>query len=238
MPSSIVDIIIVLFLLMSTIAGFKRGIIKSATMFIGMIVVIVLSYALKNPVSKFMYTYLPFFKLGGVFEGVTVINILIYEAIAFFVVFSLLTVVLNIIIKMTGIVETFLKFTIILGIPSKILGAIFGLLEGMIYVFVCLYFLSQITFTSEYITDSKIGSKILENTPLLSGIIETSTSSFEEIYDLKDKYAKTEDKEKYNEEALDILLKHSVITPESAKELLKKDKLKIDNAEEIIKKYE
>lgn len=237
MPNSIVDIIIVLFLLMGAIVGFKRGIIKSATMCIGMIVVIVLSYALKNPVSKLMYTYLPFFKIGGIWEGVSVINILIYEAIAFLIVFSLLSVLLKILVKMTGIVETFLKFTVILGIPSKILGAIFGLIEQFIFIFVVLYFLSQVTFTSEYIRNSKIGSGILNNTPFLSDIIKSSTKSFEEIYELKDKYVKNENKEEYNTEALEILLKYSVITPESAEELVKNGKLEIQNADQLIKKY-
>ena len=42
--TSIVDSIIILFLLMGAIAGFKRGVIKSATMFVGAIVVLILSF--------------------------------------------------------------------------------------------------------------------------------------------------------------------------------------------------
>lgn len=238
MPSSIVDIIIVLFLLLGAIIGFKRGVIKSATMFIGSIVVVILAYALKNPVSKLMYTYLPFFHLNGAFEGVTVINILIYEAIAFLIVFSILMALLRILIKMTGIIETFLKFTIILGIPSKILGAIFGLLEEFLYIFVILYFLSHLTFTASYIEESKLGSSILYHTPVLSNVIETSMKSFEEIYGLKEKYNNTTNKDAYNKEAFEILLKYSVITPESAKKLIELKKIDIDNADELIKRYE
>ncbi len=237
MPANLVDIIIILFLLMGMVIGMKRGVIKSATMFIGIIVVIILSYALKNPVSKFMYTYLPFFDFHGAFEGVTVMNIVIYEGLAFLIVFMILTALLNVLIKVTGIVETFLKFTVILGIPSKILGAIFGLLEEFIYVFVFLYFLSHITFTANYIEESKIGSKILNDTPVLSNIIETSCASFEEIYSLKEKYQNSTNKEEYNKEAFSILLKYSVITPDGAQKLLEKNKLQIKDAESIIEKY-
>ena len=87
MSFTIIDIIILLFLLMGALIGFKRGIIQSATIFLGIIFVIILSYYLKNPLSKLMYTYLPFFEFSGALKGVTVLNILIYEAIAFLVVF-------------------------------------------------------------------------------------------------------------------------------------------------------
>lgn len=235
---SIVDSIIILFLLMGAIIGFKRGVIQSATMFIGIIIVVILSYYLKNPLSKFMYTYLPFFEFKGLLQGVTVLNILVYEALAFLIIFFILTAILQIAIKATGILEKILKFTIILGIPSKILGAIFGLLEQFIYVFVFLFFLSRLSFTTEYINESFLANKILDKTPVISNIVESSCASFEEIYSLKEKYQNTTNKNEYNKEALDILLKHSIITPDSARRLMEKDKLKIDDAENIIKKYE
>lgn len=237
MSLTIVDAIIILFLLMGAIIGFKRGVIQSATMFIGIIIVIILAYYLKNPLSKCMYTYLPFFKFSGALEGVTVLNILIYEAIAFLIVFLVLNIILQIAIKATGILEKILKFTIILGIPSKILGAIFGILEQFIYIFVFLFLLSRLSFTAEYINESHLGTIILDRTPVISSIVESSYKSFEEIYSLKDKYKNTEDKNEYNKEALDILLKHQIITPDSAKKLIENDKLKIDDAKYIIEKY-
>lgn len=235
---TIVDAIIILFLLMGAAIGFKRGVIKSATMFIGMIIVIIISYYLKNPLSKLMYTFLPFFEFSGSLQGVTVLNILIYEALAFIIVFLILTALLNILIKVTGIIEKILKFTIILGIPSKILGAIFGLLEEFIYIFVFLFLLSRVSFTAEYINQSKLANIILDKTPIISNIVEDSCESFEEIYSLKEKYKNQGDTNEYNKEALDILLKYDIITPESARRLIEKDKIKIDGVDSIIKKYE
>ena len=109
---NIIDVVIVLFLAMGLIVGFKRGIFKSAVMFLGTILVFVLAFYLKNPLSELMYTYLPFFPLGGTFAGVQVFNILLYEALAFFLVYIILMAVLHIIIKITGIFEKILKFTI------------------------------------------------------------------------------------------------------------------------------
>lgn len=238
MSFTIVDAIIILFLLMGAIVGFKRGVIQSATMFVGIIIVIILSYYLKNPLSKLMYTYLPFFKFSGALQGVTVLNILIYEAIAFLIVFLILTALLNVLIKATGIVEKILKFTIILGIPSKILGAIFGILEQFIYLFVFLFLFSRLSFTAEYINESFLGTKILDSTPILSGVIESSYQSFEEIYSLKDKYANSTNKEEYNKEALDILLKYAIISPDGAKKLVENGKIDTEGIDAIISKYE
>ena len=182
----IVDAIIILCLLCGAALGFKRGVIQSATMFVGIIIVIILSYYLKNPLSKFMYTVFPFFEFSGALQGVTVLNILIYEAIAFLIIFILLNVILQVAIKATGLLEKILKFTIVLGIPSKILGAIFGLLEQFIYVFVFLFLLSRISFTAPYVMESKLANGILDKTPVISGVVESSYQSFEEIYSFKE----------------------------------------------------
>lgn len=237
MSFTIVDAIIILFLLIGAFIGFKRGIIQSATIFLGIIFVIILAYYLKNPLSKLMYTYLPFFEFSGALKGVTVLNILIYEAIAFLVVFFVLDAILQIAIKATGILEKILKFTIVLGIPSKIAGAIFGLLEQFIYVFVFLFLLSRLSFTASYINESSLGPKILNNTPIISNILESSYQAFDEIYSLKEKYENRNDEDSYNREALDILLKYDIITIESAEDLIENEKLKIPDVDSILNKY-
>ena len=58
---TVVDVSIILILLMGAVVGFKRGIFKSAVMFIGAIVVIVLAYSLKNPVANLLYSFMSFF---------------------------------------------------------------------------------------------------------------------------------------------------------------------------------
>ena len=152
--SAMIDIILVLILFAGAIVGFKRGVIKSAVTFIGAIVVIVLAFSLKNPISKLLYSFLPFFNFAGDFEGLTTLNIIIYEAIAFVLVYVILMAILQILIKITGVFEHILNFTIILGIPSKLLGAVFGFFEAYLFVFVALFLLNQLPATNAFVTES------------------------------------------------------------------------------------
>ena len=231
-----IDIIIVLILLMGAVVGFKRGVIKSAVTFIGAIVVIILAFYLKNPVSKLMYTYLPFFNFAGDFEGLTVLNIVIYEALAFVIVYVILMSILQILISVTGVIEKVLNFTIVLGIPSKLLGALFGFFETYLFVFVALFLISQIPVTNAYIKDSFVADKIANSSPILSGISENYYKAFEEIISIKDQ--NIHDKNEYNRQSLDILLKYDIVDVDSARDLIESGKMPIENAEGILDKYE
>ncbi len=233
----LVDVIIILFLLMGMIVGFKRGVFKSAVMFIGTILVLIIAFYLKNPLSKLMYTYLPFFNLGGIFGGIKIFNIFLYEAIAFLIAYLILMSLLHVIIKITGLFELVLKFTIVLGVPSKLLGAIFGLFETYIFVFLILFVGSRLSFLAPMINESSISSFIMMKSPIISNITNDYYVAFEEIYSLKDKYLENNNEEEYNKEALDILLKYELITVDSADELVKKGKLDFNGANEVIDKY-
>ena len=227
------DVIIILFLLMGMIVGFKRGVFKSAVMFIGAILVLILAFYLKNPVSKLMYTYLPFF---NIWNGLKVFNIVLYEALAFLLVYIILLSILHIIIKVTGIFEKILKFTIVLGIPSKLLGALFGLFESYVFIFLILFVGGRLSFLAPLIDESKLADIIMTKSPVISNITNDYYESFEEIYSLKDKYENS-NKDEYNKEALDILLKYNLITPESANNLVEQGKLDFNGAKEIIESY-
>lgn len=229
---NIIDAVIVLLLLMGAVIGFKKGVIKSVVSLVGTIVVLVLSFTLKNPLSVILYTYFPFFPVG-----IEVINILIYESIAFLILFCLLSTVLRIVIKISGIIETLLKFTIILGIPSKILGAIFGFLEMYVFTFAVLFVLAQFNVNNSWITDSKVADFILGKTPVISHVMEDTYSGIKEVIALNKNYQTSQDKDKLNQDGLDILLKHNVLSVENANKLLEKGKLKITVAKSIVEKY-
>lgn len=236
MPT-IVDACIILILGIGAIVGFKRGVIQSAAQFLGTLAVIIIAYYLKNPVSEFFYTYLPFFNFSGALEGVTVLNIIIYEAIAYIVIILLLWAILRVIIVITGLLELILKMTVVLSIPSKLLGIIFGLAEAYIVLFVILFCANQIFMANNQKIDSKYASVILNNTPLLSEKVSNAYNSVDEVVSMASKYQDTEDKNEYNKEALDILLKNKFITVDAATKLIEKEKLEITGAEEILNKY-
>lgn len=230
---NVIDAVIFLFLLMGIVIGFKKGVIKSVVSFVGTILVLVLSFTLKNPLSVFLYTYFPFFNVG-----IAAINILIYEGVAFLIIFALLSTILRIVIKISGIIETLLKFTIVLGIPSKILGAIFGFFEMYLFIFAVLFVLAQFNVNSSLITDSKMADFILTHTPFVSNVMEDTYSGVKEVVTLNKNYQNSQDKEQLNRDGLDILLKYNVLSVENANKLLEKGKLKIKDADSIVKKYE
>ena len=236
MPT-IVDACIILILGIGAIVGFKRGVIQSAAQFLGTLAVIIIAYYLKNPISEFFYTYLPFFNFSGALEGVTVLNIIIYEAIAYIVIILLLWAILRVIIVITGLLELILKMTVVLSIPSKLLGIIFGLAEAYIVLFVILFCANQIFMANNQKIDSKYASVILNNTPLLSEKVSNAYNSVDEVVSMASKYQDAEDKNEYNKEALDILLKNKFITVDAATKLIEKEKLEITGAEEILNKY-
>ena len=234
---NIVDVIVILLVLFGAVLGFKRGLTKELATFLGFILVIAFSFLLKNPLSVFFYEHLPFFSFGGIFKGVSILNILLYEMIAFLVLLILFTVILKIVLIITGIFEKLLSITIILGIPSKILGMIVGMIEYFVYAFVFLFVFSLPLFDIDEIANSKCREQILYHTPILTDLSKETIQVFEEFRDLKDKYKDDTDVNAFNLEALDVVLKYKVISIDNATKLVESNKLKMENVESVLNKY-
>jgi uncharacterized membrane protein required for colicin V production len=233
----IIDIIILVILGLGAIAGFKRGFFRQTVSSVGAILVIVFAFMLKNPVSIFMYEKLPFFNFDGVFAGVSSLNILLYEIIAFVVVASILFVILKVILGLTNIIEKILDFTILLDLPFKFLGAFMGIVEAYILIFMGLYVLTLPVFNWNFVNESKWKNRMLENTPVLSKLADDTVVVFNEIYALKDEFIGTTDSDKLNREVLDVLLKHKIVTVESVEKLYDTNKLQVEGLSSILNKY-
>lgn len=235
---NIVDAIIILIILACGVAGFKRGVFKQLVTTVGFIIVVVLAFYLKNPVAEFLSLYLPFFKFGGSFANVTSLNIILYQLLAFILVVLLLEVVLNILIKITGVIEKILKFTIILGIPSKILGFIVGLIEGFVIVFLVLFFLKQPAFNLDIIKDSKLTDPILKSTPVLSPIAKKFTDTVNDLYELGNDYAEMKlDANTLNLKSIDTMLEHKIISVSYVEKLIDNKKIDIVGIDSVLNKY-
>ncbi len=225
---NVVDIIIIIFLVLGAIAGFKAGVIKKTADFLGMFVIVILSFYLKNYLSVFMYENLPFFNFGGFIKGVDVINILLYEVLAFVIVFIALLFILKVVLMVTGLIEKLLKATVILSIPSKILGIVVGAIEMYVYIFLILVVASLPIFKIPYLRESKVANFMLDNTLILSSISEEMTGTYGEVYKIiTEKDNKTD--EQLNEEVLQLLIEKEVITKDSARKLVDKNKVHINN---------
>lgn len=232
----IIDIFIILIILSFGATGLKNGFFKQTVLTIGTILVFVLSYKFKDYIANFLSYHLPFFNFAGPFEGLTTINIILYQMVSFILVFLLLTSVLVVLLKVTGVFEKILKFTIVLGIPSKILGFIVGLIEGYVVVFIALFFLSQPAVNIDIINDSKLKPVILNSSPVLSNVVKNTNETVKELYVLVKDYAVTENKDSFNKNSIDIMLKNKVITVEYVEELIERDKLDI-SINSVLDKY-
>ena len=236
---SLVDILIIIFIIVGGSVGFKNGFTKSVVKFLGFLIVLILSFLLKNPISLLLMNVGPFIPFGGMIKGVTVLNVLLYEVISFSIIFSILMIVLKILTKTTSIFEKILSYTIVLGIPSKILGLIFGILENYVIVFFVMYFLAMPNFSEvSVVNDSALKDPILRGTPILSRIGDNSIKVIDEFKDLSKKYKKSKDVDEFNLETLDLFLKYDVTRVDTIKSLKDSGKLKIDGIDEVLEKYE
>ncbi len=225
---NVVDVIIIALLILGGVAGFKAGVIKKLTDFIGMFVVIILAFYLKNYISVIMYENLPFFNFFGLINGIDALNILLYEVIAFLVIFIALLFVLKVVLMLTGLVEKILKATVILSIPSKLLGIVVGVIEMYVYLFLILVIVSLPIFDSSFLKDSKMNNFILNNTPVLSGVSEEIIDIYGDVYNIIDN-RKNKTNEQLNEEILKVLIDKKVVTKESAKKLVDRNKIHIND---------
>lgn len=232
-----IDIVIVLFLLLGMIIGWKRGFTKQLISSLGFILIVVLSFLLKNPISIFFYEHFPFFKFTGILKGVTVLNIALYEFLAFGVVFSLLLVVYRILLFTTSIFEKALKLTIILGIPSKILGAVLGFIQFFIFAFVILYLLSFPVFSNKVFNQSKFKDSILTKTPFLAQPVKNSMNVIHDFESLKEKYETVDNPKEFNRETLDLFLQYKIVTVDSIDYLIDHQKIDINKQDSILEKY-
>ena len=212
----ILDILIIIFLLFGALIGFKNGFTKSLVSMLGSLVVFILAFILKNPVANLLMTIFPFFD----FDGLTALNVVMYQMIAF----SLLVLVLGIIVKIllyaTSVFEKILNATIILGLASKILGAFVGFIRNYIIVFIVMYIMSfPVLNNIDFIKDSKLKPFILDHTLILSKVAEKTTDFTKEVSELAND-------DNTNAEVIKILVKYNLINEENVNKLIEKGKIK------------
>ena len=228
MNLNIVDVIIILIIGLGALVGFKEGAIKRTTSIVGLVLVVILSFILKNYLSVFFYENLPFFDLWGVFKGIQVLNIVFYEMVAFLIIASILTIVYRVILGITGIIERILKATIILSIPSKILGFFIGIFEYYIWVYLFLFILTLPVFNIKEIYESKTAMFIITETPVLSKYTGKTLDIYNDLYNIIDN-RKNKTDEQLNEEAMKLMLEYDIITAESAHKLVDRNKVIVNN---------
>ena len=236
---NVFDIGIILLLVMFIIVGFKNGAIRELFALVGIIVVFVLSYSLKGILGNTLCIVLPFFKITGIVEGLSVMNILLYQAIAFMIVFAILLTLYEILLKVSKFIQKIVNLTIILILPSKILGGIIAFVKGWIVLFAVFLCLMIPLKNTELFTSSTMVNKIIYNTPVLSSHSSNFINSVEEIYNLGKQLSNKEiSKNEANLKTLDLMLKHKIVDKSTVEQLVKLHKLDdVSNIESVLNKY-
>lgn len=235
------DIVIILLILMFAVVGWKQGLIKEAVQLVGMIAILVISFMFKDELGNIFCKWLPFFDFtGSSVEGLTALNILIYQLLAFLAIFMVLYGVYSLVLKLSGIFQKIIDWTLILALPSKLGGLIIGFIEGYILVFIVLLLIMALplNFTSHF-RNSDIVNKMVYETPILSLAAKDVTNSLSEVYDLADQVInKKLDTNEANLKMIDTMLKYDLVTPKTVEQLVVLDKLKgISGIDAVVNNY-
>ena len=236
---NIIDVIVIIIIGLCGAYGFKNGFVKQAVAIVGFILVFLISYLLKEPLAEWLSLNFPFFKFLGPFRGATILNVIIYQLFAFFIVFSILMVIYAVVVKISNLVEKLLKVTFILAIPSKIGGLVLGLIEGLFLSLIVIVFLSLPVLNFGLVRDSLIRNYLYNVSPIVGNMTGNMNDAIDEVMELKEEFDNKADRDTFNIKCFEVLLKHKLIGTSYSEKLVYSGKLDIDKdlALEIINKY-
>lgn len=229
--SLIIALVIVVFLVLEVVNGYKKGFLESSVRLVGFILVIIGSFLLKNPLSVYLYTNFPFFKFSGIFKGLYALNIIAYEIIAFILLFVVLYILFKVICEITKLVDKLLSLIFFIGIPNKILGAILGFVQGIVTLYFVIAVFKIGTNLFGYEMKPSLADYIVE-VPILKQTFGSTLDSLDKVTNLAKNYEFTKDKDEANEEVLDILLEYDIISKENLDKLIDSGKISVNDSEE------
>lgn len=232
---NIIDIIIILLLCLSCVSGFKRGFLREVIMLAGTIIIYIVSFNLKDNIGIILCKIFPFFKLNGL----VTLNILIYQLIAFVSIAGILFCIFGFILKLTGILQKLVDLTIILKLPSKLLGAVSGLIEGYVVIFALLIIFSIPFKDNSLFINSNLNKKILTSSPILSKSLNNLDDVIIDTYDITNKINnKKSNVNSINLELTKMYLNYNVISKENLNDLIKSNKLKdVKGIQQLVDSY-
>lgn len=225
---NLVDVIIILVIGLGAVLGFKRGVFKQAVESLGGLAALILSLIFMRPLAMFLIDIGPTFNFRGMLSGISSINVLAYNFIAFLILIIIFSILLRILLIVADAIERVLKATILLAIPSKILGAILGMFEHYLLVFILLFILTLPIFNFRIINEAGLTSRILGGTPIVSSVASATIDTFNDVYDMSEELSNDSNRIKLDEKVLKIMISNNLISQEKAEELYEKGKIKVE----------
>ena len=238
--SIVVDIAIVAMILMFAVVGMKNGFLKQIISLAGIVIVFIVSFIFKEQVGNFLCKFLPFFTFKSTqAEGLVALNILIYQLVGFFIIFSILMGIYSLILRITGIIQKVINKTIIFLLPSKIGGLIVGAFEGYILTFIVLMVLTIPLKNVAMFKESHVLNLMINKTPIVSKYTKDLATIIDDTYILVD--GVSDKKTAINEanlKMIDGMLKYKIVSKKTIEQLVVLDKLNtVENIDRVIDKY-
>lgn len=230
--SLIISLIVILVFVSDVINGYKKGFLGTAIKLFKSVVALLFAYLFKGKLATYLSIHLPFFNLQGLFKGLDIVNVLIYELIAFVAIFAIVSLILKIIIDLFNIEERLFSLIVQLGIPNNLIGAIFGGLKSIIIIYFALSIFFVVSNFMKIDTGNSLGDYVV-NMPILKNSFGGTLDSFDQISELAVEYENTQDKGVLNHDAIGILLENGIISEEQLNALIDAGKVEysMDNIE-------
>ena len=221
------DILIYVSIIFFAIVGFNNGFFKSIINIIGFIVSLFVTHILRATVAELLIVNLPFLDVGSFLKTAPALNILLYQLLAFILLFVIAELVYNLLISILGLSDLALRLGVKTGIVSKILGIFSGVIEGVLIIFLCVFILSQPFIKLNISDNSTVAKDILKRIPFVSDWNSDFINVFDGIQELTDSETIT------NANVLTLFLNEKMVTKDTVKKLLELHKI---NSDEDIEK--
>ena len=165
------DILLLILLIFGFLIGLKRGLVMQVLHIVGFIVAFIVSVLYYKQLAGKLELWIPYpdfstDQFWGTLLNSTILENSFYNAIAFFAIFVLVKIIMQIIANLLDFVANLP----ILHSVNNLLGAILGFLEMYLILFVILFILSLVSveMIQNLIQSSAIAGFMIEHTPVLT----------------------------------------------------------------------
>ncbi|MGE7946751.1 CvpA family protein [Lysinibacillus sp. NPDC093688] len=169
------DLIILAVLLAGLAVGAKRGFIVQMMHIVSFIVALIVAYIYYKPLAQKIVFWIPYpgvtdsGSLGVVIDSLD-IDRTFYRVFAFAVIFFAVKITLQIVAS----IFDFIAYLPVLGTVNRWLGALLGMIENYLLMFILLYILAllPVDFIQSLLSKSLLSGLILEHTPIITSMFQ------------------------------------------------------------------
>lgn len=169
------DLLILIILVAGLIVGAKRGLIVQAMHMGGFLIALIVAYIYYKPLAELFVLWVPYpgftedTMVAVVIESLD-IDATFYNILAFAVIFFIMKFILQIIAS----IFDFIMYLPVLNSINRLLGAVLGLIEFYLLLFIALYVLALVPIDSIQVILNKsiLTGLVLEHTPIITSMFQ------------------------------------------------------------------